>query len=1363
MPHASSTRCLSAHNPGYAHTYAGSSPLVQRLGRRNGGFTAYQHDGLNRLTALSNRRFTDKVIDEFHYAYTSPESPNEGQAMKINLNKVIGPVLAGVGLSFLPSTHAASCVSPPAGLVSTWTGDGTANDITGNNHGVSLNGAAFAPGKVGLAFQFDGVNDYVQVPDNPSWAFGVNDFTIELWANFAASGGSRALVASDAGSGGNNKWIFWLESGLLRFRIDGTPGSVNIGTGLFSPTTNRWYHLAVTRSTTNYTFYIDGTAVSTNGDSRPVPDASAPLTIGQAEGQFYFNGLIDEVALYNRALDSDQIAAINAVGSAGKCKPPLPAASVPYFADFESVAGQEWSLPLFDASTPWPFTRFCGRFGNDWQTLTLSNLVAGESYTLGFDFYAVDSWEGASGSGAGPDFFGVSLDGRQIFRETFSNSSPTNQSYLGRSDEGPANFGFNASYADSIYRNIALPFVASNSTIQISFYGQSLESLSDESWGLDNVSVRPSSSLLQTIVRSTTLPAQSSVSSVVIDRFSIACSRDLLTSSANTATNYALTEAGANGVLGDTDDVRFVIVSAHTAGKTVIFMLNTIPLQPGRYRFETRPALLDTNNSAVASFSREFTIVNPVVGQIENTGNDTIATAAPLPMTETPADTGFFTAFGLGSFYTASDVDYWRFDGEAGDRVTIRVESPAAGSSLYLRLQNAVGSDLISTSADSAGNAQVQNFTLPSPGTYYMRLDTGNPGQYQLRVDQSRGSQMESENNDSQANATALIFASSGYEARVFGSLPGEDWAGDYFRWGTLDVGNVVFATTTMPNGSSLTTNAVTLSIELAGSTNPFATDSTGTLTYTIVTKGVYYFRIQTTNRNLRAQYLLTINGTDVAPPLLTSASLPSEGSTNSGMWDRFTVSFSEDMLAGTVTNVANYELRAAGLDGVFGTGDDQLYGLLCEGYTSGLTAPYRITDGPLQAGVYRLTARTNLLDRAGNGLAGEFVRNFTMAGVSGFVLESRNNDTAATATSLSVSPLSTPDGSFAVLGSTNVGSSPYFVVAGLFNGDTNLDLAVANLGDGTVSVLLGNGDGTFQLRTNQATTNGPMALAVGQLNGDTNLDLVVANNYANVVTVLLGNGDGTFQSPVYYASGSNPRSVVLADFNKDGRLDIAVANESDDNVSVLLGNGDGTFGSRVNFAVGDGPQSVAAGRLNGDTNLDLVVANANSTNLSVLLGYGDGTFAPAVSVAVGNYPRSVAVSDLNGDGKLDLAAVKGDNTVSVVLGNGDGTFGTTTNYPAGTSDANQLVLADFNGDGRADVAVADSYYWSRVAVLLNRGDGSLEAAVYYQIGVANGYTRALAVGDYNGDGRADLVTANSSGNNVTVLLGNNTLEFGHF
>ncbi|MBI5384190.1 MAG: LamG domain-containing protein [Verrucomicrobia bacterium] len=213
-----------------------------------------------------------------------------------------------------------NCQPVPAGLLAWWKAEGNARDAWGNYDGFLRNGATCALGIGGQAFSLGG-NKYVEVPDSPTWAFGTNEFTIELWANFNSGGNSQAFVASDTGPGYADKWIFWLNGGVLRFHINGSSDNVNIGDAPFSPEAGRWYHVALTRSGETYTFFIDGTPVSTNTTTAVVPDANAPLTIGQAEGQFFFNGLLDEVSIYSRALSAQEVQDIFMVRNAGKCAP----------------------------------------------------------------------------------------------------------------------------------------------------------------------------------------------------------------------------------------------------------------------------------------------------------------------------------------------------------------------------------------------------------------------------------------------------------------------------------------------------------------------------------------------------------------------------------------------------------------------------------------------------------------------------------------------------------------------------------------------------------------------------------------------------------------------------------------------------------------------------------------------------------------------------------------------------------------------------------------------------------------------------------------------------------------------------------
>lgn len=211
--------------------------------------------------------------------------------------------------------------APPNGLIGWWTGDSNTVDLVNGNDATLVSGATYGSGEVSNAFSFNGTSSYAEVPDNGLWAFGTNAFTIELWANFAASTGQRAFVGSDTGGGTVNKWIFWLNNGVLQFHINGSPGGADfVGTTPFSPNLSQWYHLAVARNGTSYVFYINGAPVSTNTDSRAVPDANAPLTFGAAEGSLFFAGQLDEISIYNRALTAGDISNIFNAGAAGKDK-----------------------------------------------------------------------------------------------------------------------------------------------------------------------------------------------------------------------------------------------------------------------------------------------------------------------------------------------------------------------------------------------------------------------------------------------------------------------------------------------------------------------------------------------------------------------------------------------------------------------------------------------------------------------------------------------------------------------------------------------------------------------------------------------------------------------------------------------------------------------------------------------------------------------------------------------------------------------------------------------------------------------------------------------------------------------------------
>jgi hypothetical protein len=213
--------------------------------------------------------------------------------------------------------------------------------------------------------------------------------------------------------------------------------------------------------------------------------------------------------------------------------------------------------------------------------------------------------------------------------------------------------------------------------------------------------------------------------------------------------------------------------------------------------------------------------------------------------------------------------------------------------------------------------------------------------------------------------------------------------------------------------------------------------------------------------------------------------------------------------------------------------------------------------------------------------------------------------------------------------------------------------------------------------------------------------------------------------------------------------------------VTAVAGTG---FKPQLNYAVGaDAPLTFdAVGDFNGDGKADLVVLQYGSPGtLSILLGNGAGSFQPAVNYPVTANPTSVVIGDFNGDGKPDLAVASFgpsgpvEGVLSILLGNGDGTFQPAVTYSTGGYTPESIAMGDFNGDGKADLVVAN--YGSaaagnlgNVSVLLGNGDGTFQSAVSYDGG---GSPAFVAVADFNGDGKADLAVGQSGG--VGIFLGN--------
>jgi len=393
-------------------------------------------------------------------------------------------------------------------------------------------------------------------------------------------------------------------------------------------------------------------------------------------------------------------------------------------------------------------------------------------------------------------------------------------------------------------------------------------------------------------------------------------------------------------------------------------------------------------------------------------------------------------------------------------------------------------------------------------------------------------------------------------------------------------------------------------------------------------------------------------------------------------------------------------------------------------------------------------------------------------------------------------------------------------LVAGDFTGAGRADRAVAGnnvAGAGIVSVLQGNGDGTFQPPVNYATgIDYATALVAGDFNGDGRVDLAVAGNNdagAGVVSVLLGDGDGTFQPPVTIAAGVNDTTALVAgDFNGDGRVDLAGVGTG---LFVKLNQGADTFADPralpaamhatpvLADLTGDGVDDLLvidqAGQIlwrkgqagepgsfeppitvNPDlpardltivpTRQGPLIASVDANDDAVsLYAYRGGGFARVGSLPTGLLPAQVESADLTGDGNADLVVRNaGDGTASLYLGDGEGGFTPLPALPIGQG-ASDIALADVDGSGRIDLVVTNQATGD-VRIFFNRGDATFGPPARYFAG-SGPYglsadvsgtpdlsslegTAGVAVGTFTPGGVPDLVTINPGSNTLAVLDG---------
>lgn len=385
-------------------------------------------------------------------------------------------------------------------------------------------------------------------------------------------------------------------------------------------------------------------------------------------------------------------------------------------------------------------------------------------------------------------------------------------------------------------------------------------------------------------------------------------------------------------------------------------------------------------------------------------------------------------------------------------------------------------------------------------------------------------------------------------------------------------------------------------------------------------------------------------------------------------------------------------------------------------------------------------------------------------------------------------------------------------IAAADFNGDNKVDLVVGGSAGAVVFLGIGDAAGSFQTGvvwnagTSLAGVAGRNLITTGDFTGTGKIDIAAIGQSTGTLLFLAGDGTGSFAAPVSIALNASPISITTGDFNGDGIQDVGVGQEINIAaglnylLSVSLGSVNGLSAAVTNYSTGTSPVSVVAADFNNDGRADIVTANDSDKTLSILLGRAPATVALTTSLSPSPYGQQVTltatltpslatgyVTFYNGAQVLGTSIVSngtavfqttlltpgtgaltatysGDTThslaYSTLLG-GETITATTQNgvtlaLSLATTSPQAVAAGDFNGDGDTDLAVAN-YTAGTVSIFLGAGNGTF--TIPAPPSIASGQNpNSIAVGDFNLDGKPDLVVSN--GNSVTLLQGNGNGTF---
>ena len=258
-----------------------------------------------------------------------PLRPHNSFTHTMKTNKLITQALCVlIGLSsFTAATALRAQTVPTSGLVGLWNADGNTTDSSGigNNTGVTFTGGSYTTGVFGSAFSVNSSSAYVSIPTATNYDFSAGssndpagDFSVDFWFNSQNVSVSNGFLGSDVGPTNLDKW--WVAYNLggtpantFDFHMNGTSGLIHLYSSAVSLSSNQWYNVAVVKSGSTFTFYLNGSSIGTATSTASIPYPSAPLTFGYLETSAGMTGALDNIALYDRALSSSEVSGMSSI------------------------------------------------------------------------------------------------------------------------------------------------------------------------------------------------------------------------------------------------------------------------------------------------------------------------------------------------------------------------------------------------------------------------------------------------------------------------------------------------------------------------------------------------------------------------------------------------------------------------------------------------------------------------------------------------------------------------------------------------------------------------------------------------------------------------------------------------------------------------------------------------------------------------------------------------------------------------------------------------------------------------------------------------------------------------------------------